>query len=92
MESITQKNMFPTVVTGEVNARSSKWWRVDKTTQEGFRIEKLLSQFSLSQVINEPTHISQNFNSCVDLIFINLQNLILTREFILHFILIAMTK
>ena len=91
MESITQKNMFPTVVTGEVNARSSKWWRVDKTTQEGFRIEKLLSQFSLSQVINEPTHISQNFNS-VDLIFINLQNLILTREFILHFILIAMTK
>ena len=35
----------------------------------------MLSQFSLSQVINEPTHISQNFNSCIDLLFTNQQNL-----------------
>ena len=48
----------------------------DKTTQEGLKIEKLLSKFSLSQVINEPTHISQNLNSCIDLLFTNQQNLI----------------
>ena len=39
-------------------------------------MENLFSQFSLSQVINEPTHISQNFNSCIDLPFTNQQNLI----------------
>ena len=71
-ESITQKNPFLTVV----NARSPKWWTDDKTTQENLKIENLLSQFSLSQVINEPTHISQNFNSCIDLLFKNQQNLI----------------
>ena len=55
MESITQKNPFLTVVlTGDFNARSSKWWTDDKTAQEGLKIENLLSQFSLSQVIIEP--------------------------------------
>ena len=76
MESITQKNPFLTVVVGDFNARSSKWWTDEKTTQEGLKIENLLSQFSLSQIINEPTHISQNFNSCIDLPFTNQQNLI----------------
>ena len=69
MESITQKNPFLTVVIGDFNRRSSKWWTDDKTTQEGHKIENLLSQFSLLQVINKPTHISQNFNSCIDLLF-----------------------
>ena len=69
MESITQKNPFLTVVIGDFNGRSSKWWTDDKTTQEGHKIENLLSQFSLLQVINKPTHISQNFNSCIDLLF-----------------------
>ena len=75
MELITQKNPFPTVVIGDFNVRLSKWWADDKTTQKGLKIENLLSQFSLSQVINEPTHISQNGNSCIDLLFTNQQNL-----------------
>ena len=58
MESITQKNPFLTVLIGDFNARSSKWWTDNKSTQEGLKIENLPSQFSLSQVINEPTHIS----------------------------------
>ena len=68
MELITQKNPFLTAVIGYFNARSSKWWTDDKTTQEGLKIENLLSQFSLSQIINEPIHISENFNSCIDLL------------------------
>ena len=52
MESITQKNPFVTVVIGNFNAKSSKWWIDDKTTQEGLKLENLLPQFSLSQVIN----------------------------------------
>ena len=81
IESITQKNPFLTVVIGGFNARLSKWWIDDKTAQEGLKIDlkalNLLSQFSLSRVINEPTHISQNFNSCIDLLFTNQQNLII---------------
>ena len=68
MESIIQKNPFLTVVISDFNARSSKRWTNAMTAQEGLKIENLLSQFSLSQVINEPTHISQNFDSCIDLL------------------------
>ena len=62
MESITQKNPSLTVVISNFYARSSKWWTDDKATQKGLKIKNLLSQFSLSPVINKPTHISQNFN------------------------------
>ena len=48
MESIAQKNPFLTVVIGDLNAKSSKWWIDDKTTQEGLKIENLLYQFSHS--------------------------------------------
>ena len=34
MELFTQKNAFVTIVIGGFNARSSKWWTDDKTTQE----------------------------------------------------------
>ena len=52
MEPITQKNPFLTVVIGDSNARSSKWWTDDQTIQEDLKIENLLSHFPLSQVIN----------------------------------------
>ena len=48
LESIAQKNPFLTVVIGDFNAKSSKWWIDDKTTQEGLKTENLLSQFSHS--------------------------------------------
>ena len=69
MELIIQKNPFLTVIIGDFNARSLKWWTDDKTTQEGLKIENLCSQCSLSEIINEPTHISKNVNSCTDLLF-----------------------
>ena len=75
-ESVTQKNRFLTVAIGHFNARSSKWWIDDKAAQEGLQIENLLSRFSISQEINQPSHIFQNFNSCIDLDFTNQQNLI----------------
>ena len=43
VESISQKNLFLTVVIGDFNARSSKWWMDDKTTQECLKIERKLA-------------------------------------------------
>ena len=39
MESITKINPFLTVAIGDFNARTSKWWTDDKTTQEHLKIE-----------------------------------------------------
>ena len=76
LESVTQRNPFLTVVIGDFNARSSKWWRDGKTNKEGLRIENLFSQFALSQVINKPTHISHNSSFCIDLLFTSQKSLI----------------
>ena len=54
--------------------------RMIRQLKEGLKIENLISQFSLSQVINEPRHISQKFNSCIDMLFTNQQNLINNSE------------
>ena len=48
LESVIQRNPLLTVVIGDFNARSSKWWSHDKTTKEGIRLEKLFSQYALS--------------------------------------------
>ena len=88
MESLTQKNPFLTVVIGNFNVRPSKWCMDDKATQQGFKIENLPSQFSLSQVINRPIHISQKLTSLHWSTSYKSKEL-RTREFILHFILIA---
>ena len=76
LESVIQRNPFLTVVIGDFNARPSKYWSHDKTTQEGIRLEKLFLQYALSQVINKPTHFSHNSNSYIDLLFTSQNNLI----------------
>ena len=53
-----------------------QWWMDDKISPEGLKIENLLSPLAPSQMIKEPTHISQNFNPCIALLFTNQQNLI----------------
>ena len=77
LESVTQKNPFLTVVIGAFNARSLKWWSGDKTNQEGLKTKNLVSQFAFLEVIIKPTNISQKFNCCIDLLFINQQSLII---------------
>ena len=44
---------------------------------EGSQIEFLASQFAMSQVINELTHILDNSKSCIDLIFTSQPNMIM---------------
>ena len=68
-DALSTNNPFLTVMIGDFNAKSSNWCLNDITTFEDSQIEFLASQFAMSQVINEPTHISGNSKSCVDLIF-----------------------
>ena len=48
----------------------------DKTTPEGAKLDNLIFQHGLTQLLNEPTHISDNYRSCIDLIFTSQRNLV----------------
>ena len=74
LDALSANNPFLTVMIGDFNAKSSNWYLNDVTSFEGSQIEFLASQFAMSQVINEPTHILDNSKSCIDLIFTSQPN------------------
>ena len=77
LDALSTNNPFLTVMIGDFNAKSSNWYLNDITSFEGSQIEFLASQFAMSQVINEPTHILDNSKSCIDLIFTSQPNMIM---------------
>ena len=76
LEALTQKNPFLTVIIEDFNAKSNKWRFTDKTTPQGAKLDNLTSQYGLTQLLKEPTYISDNYKSCIDLIFTSQPNLV----------------
>ena len=51
----------------DVNAKSSNWYNIDNTSNEGRKTEAVTSQNGLHQEINDATDILINSSSCIDL-------------------------
>ena len=47
------------VMTGDFNAKSSRWWRLDKDNAEGREINSLTSGCDYIQLINKPSHVTK---------------------------------
>ena len=71
------KNTYLIVILGDFNAKSTNWYKHDKTTYESSKIEAITSQFGLKQLFQEPTHILPNSSSCIDLVFTSQPNLVM---------------
>ena len=63
-----------TIILGDINVRSSSWWKNDKTTVEGAHLEALTSLHGFHQLISEPTHLLPASAACIDLIFTDQPN------------------
>ena len=61
LDTIAKENPYLIVILGDFNAKSSNWYKHDKTTYEGSKIEAITSPFGLKQLIPEPTHIKLVF-------------------------------
>ena len=64
LEFIFNKNPYLIVVIGDFNAKSHNRYKGDKITASRSKLEIMTSQ-----IINEPTHILENFSSCIDPVF-----------------------
>ena len=73
---IIAKNLFFLQITGEVNVRSTNWWKNDLSTSEGTQVDSLTTSYGLSHIISDPKDILPNSSSCIDLIFTNQPNLV----------------
>ena len=65
------------LITGDINVRTSSWWRNDAANLEGTQAEALACFYGLNQIIFSPTHILRNWFSCIELIFTNQPNFVI---------------
>ena len=77
LDTLTNKNAFLIVAIGDFNAKTTNWYKTDTTSYEGLKIDAITSQFGLHQLINESTHLTGNFSSCIDLIITSQPNLVM---------------
>ena len=42
---------------------------INRTTEEGTKLDNMVSQYELKQILTDPTHISKSHTSCTGLIF-----------------------
>ena len=75
--SIINKNPFLIVALGDFNAKTTNWYKSDRNSYEGLKIDTIASQFGLQQLINESTHQTANFSSCINLTFTSQPNLVM---------------
>ena len=54
---------------GDFNTKLSRWHKKDNSASEGILIKSNTLQFGLHQIINKPTHITQNSSLHIYLIF-----------------------
>ena len=76
MSNINDLILTCSIITGDFNARSTKWWKLDKDNIEGHEINIITRAAGYSQLINQPTHITKDYLSCIDVIFTSNHNLI----------------
>ena len=74
---ISNQKPFLTVVLGDLNAKSTNWYEHDITTYQGYKTDAVTSRFGLQQLSKEPSHISENSFSGIDLIFTSNSNLVM---------------
>ena len=77
LDKISNQNQFLTLVLGDFNIKSSNWYKHDKKTYEGSKIDAVTSQFGLQLLIKEPAHILGNSSSCIGLIFTSHPSLVM---------------
>ena len=77
MNTTASSSSLFTVILGDFNARSSFWWKNDKTTLERACLEALICLHGFHQPITEPTHLFPTSISCIDLIFTDQSNLVI---------------
>ena len=74
---VTTNSPFLTVALGDFNIKSNLWFKGDKKSNEGSKIDAITSQFGLQQLNKETAHLVADSSFCIDSIFISRSNLIM---------------
>ena len=76
LQALASKNPVLSLVLVNFNAKNKVWFDQDNTTTEGTIINDLMTQYGLTQIIHEPTHLLDCSSFCNNLIFTSQNNLV----------------
>ena len=77
LDEVANHNLFLVVVLGDFNVKSENWYKQDKTSYKGAKIDTLTTQLGLQQIVKGPAHLLAESFSCIDLIFKSHQTLVM---------------
>ena len=70
-------HIWPSLLVTSLLVKWHNWYKGDKTTASGIKLKVMTSQYGLTQIINEPTHILDDESSCINLIFTSQPDMVL---------------
>ena len=68
-----------TIVTGDLNAHLREWYG-SEDDNFGLNFQRIFNKHSLTQLINQPTYVTNNSRTCIDIIATDQPNLFLKSE------------
>ena len=77
---INRENPHLILLTGDFNAHNSTWFNRDTTDNFGTRTQGIFDEHNLTQLVNQPTYITDNCRTCIDLVVTDHPDLVLNCE------------
>ena len=59
LDALTNNNPFLNITIGDFNWKTTNWYKNGTTPSEGLKIDVIISQFGLQQLVKEQTHLTQ---------------------------------
>ena len=69
LNNINSLNPVTSIITGDINGKCSKWCSFDTRDHIGKELDSITSSTGYSQIIDKPTHFTNNSSSCIDFLF-----------------------
>ena len=69
-----------TILTGDYNVHHKSWYSGDNTDDYGHTMQEIFEKHSLYQTVNQPTYITSNSHTCIDLVATDQPNIIIKND------------
>ena len=74
------ENPTSIILVGDLNAHLKEWYSGDTNDNYGLAIQRIFNKHGLSQLVEQPTYITNNSQTCIDILATDQPNLVLKND------------
>ena len=79
-QSITNENPYCMFFVGDFNAHLKRWGNINDDDNFGIALQNIFDAYGLFQLVDQPTYITKNSSSCIDLVITDQPNIVLESD------------